>query len=76
MEFKNKLEDRLNSVLIIDKLSNPNRYSKILSTEIANLLGEFMMLISKPEVDILVDNSGKYKIQIVAYANELKQIGF
>lgn len=76
MEFKNKLEDRLNSVLIIDKLSNPNRYSKILSTEIANLLGEFMILISKPEVDILVDNSGKYKIQIVAYANELKQIGF
>lgn len=74
MNLNGKIEERLNSVLIIDKLSNPNRFSKVLSLEIENVLKEFMLLSSRPEVDVLVKNDGKYSIEIKAQATELKRI--
>ncbi len=74
MIISNRIEERLNSVLIIDKLNNPNRFSKMLSAEIENLLGDFMVISGKPVVDVLVTNDGKYKIQIQALASELKSI--
>lgn len=68
MEVKNKIAERLNSVLIIDNMSSPNGLLKRISQEVENALSGFVGLTSRPVVEVSVDGKNKYKFTISFYA--------
>ena len=61
-------KERLNRILIQDKLSSPERISEILRKEIAEVLSQYMN-VENVKVSIHVSNTGEYEVLLKAVAS-------
>ena len=69
--------DRVKSVITADKNVKPNKFSKVIESEIFNILTEYADIKSSDfKVSITVNDFGDYVIQISALARNLKIVGF
>ena len=75
-KLKDLLIERTRKVLYADKLIKPNMFKQTLKLEIFSVLNQFMEL-SQDDVSlsVMVDPTGKYKINITAQTLQIKPVG-
>ncbi|MBE5757539.1 MAG: hypothetical protein E7345_01230 [Clostridiales bacterium] len=70
--MKNNYEERLKNVLISDKKENPEKIKKIIKAEILYLMRNYFTIDSEDlNVDIIVSDSNKYKVDINFTSNTI-----
>ncbi len=75
-KLKDLTKDRTKKVLYADKLISPNMFRQTLKLEVFSVLSQFMELnLEEVNLSIMVDPTGKYKINIVAQSNKIKPVG-
>lgn len=75
-KLKDTIANRAKKILYADKLISPNMFRETLKLEIFSVLSQFMELdIGDVGLSIMVDPTGKYKINILAQTNQIKPVG-
>ncbi len=72
-ELQLMCESRLKNVLVKNKEDNPLKIKNVLKSEILHILKNYMEVSAENlDLDIFVDNSGYYQLQVVAKARRIK----
>ncbi len=67
------VENRLKNMIVSDKKENPMRIAKVLKSEIVNVLKNYFEITCEDvNLDILIDENGKYDIQINVLSRAIK----
>ena len=75
-KLKDVVAERTKKVLYSDKLISPNMFRQTIKLEVYSVLSQFMNLdINDVILSIMVDPTGKYKINILAQTNQIKPVG-
>ena len=75
-KIKDDIIDRTKKVIFSDKLISPNMFRQTIKVEIFSVLSQFMELdINDLGLSIMVDPTGKYKLNIVAQTQKIKPVG-
>ena len=68
-----KLENRLKNIIVADKKENPEKIERLLKSEIMNVLKNYFDITSEDvSLSILINDDGKYDLQINAISSFLK----
>lgn len=71
-DFAN-LENRLKNIIVADKKENPEKIERLLKSEIMNVLKNYFDITSEDvSLSILINDDGKYDLQINAISSFLK----
>ena len=66
-------EERLKSMMVMDRSENPQKINKVLKAEILYLLNNYFDINSENlELDLGLDNNGEYILSITAKSRFLK----
>ncbi len=66
-------EDRLKSIVMIDKSETSNKITKVIKAEILYLLNNYFDITSEDlDLDIRIDEGGDYNISIIGKSKFLK----
>ena len=75
MKNLTKCEDRLKAMVIFDKQDVPQRITKVIKAEVLFLLRNYFEICAEDlSVDIIINNSGKYELQIYAESRHVKNV--
>ncbi len=75
-KLKDVVQSRTEKVLYADKLISPQMFKQTLKLEIFAVLEQFMELnFSDVGLSVMVDPTGKYKINIIAQTEKIKPVG-
>lgn len=75
-KLKDIIQSRTEKVLYADKLISPQMFKQTLKVEVFAVLEQFMELnFSDLGLSVMVDPTGKYKINIVAQTEKIKPVG-
>lgn len=75
-KLKDVIQLRTEKVLYADKLISPQMFKQTLKVEVFAVLEQFMELnFSDVGLSVMVDPTGKYKINIVAQTEKIKPVG-
>ena len=67
------LENRLKNIIVADKKENPGKIERLLKSEIMNVLKNYFDITSEDvSLSILINDDGKYDLQINAISSFLK----
>ncbi len=67
------LENRLKNIIVADKKENPDKIERLLKSEIINVLKNYFEITSEDvSLSILINDDGKYDLQINAISGFLK----
>lgn len=67
------LENRLKNIIVADKKENPDKIERLLKSEIMNVLKNYFEITSEDvSLSILINDDGKYDLQINAISGFLK----
>lgn len=67
------LENRLKNIIVADKKENPEKIERLLKSEIMNVLKNYFDITSEDvSLSILINDDGKYDLQINAISSFLK----
>lgn len=67
------LENRLKNIIVADKKENPEKIERLLKSEIMNVLKNYFDITSEDvTLSILINDDGKYDLQINAISSFLK----
>lgn len=67
------LENRLKNIIVADKKNNPEKIERLLKSEIMNVLKNYFDITSEDvSLSILINDDGKYDLQINAISSFLK----
>lgn len=67
------LENRLKNIIVADKKENPEKIERLLKSEIINVLKNYFDITSEDvSLSILINDDGKYDLQINAISSFLK----
>lgn len=67
------LENRLKNIIVADKKENPEKIEILLKSEIMNVLKNYFDITSEDvSLSILINDDGKYDLQINAISSFLK----
>ena len=67
------LENRLKNIIVADKKENPEKIERLLKSEIMNVLKNYFDITSENvSLSILINDDGKYDLQINAISSFLK----
>ena len=67
------LENRLKNIIVADKKENPEKIERLLKSEIMNVIKNYFDITSEDvSLSILINDDGKYDLQINAISSFLK----
>lgn len=67
------LKNRLKNIIVADKKENPEKIERLLKSEIMNVLKNYFDITSEDvSLSILINDDGKYDLQINAISSFLK----
>ena len=67
------LENRIKNIIVADKKENPEKIERLLKSEIMNVLKNYFDITSEDvSLSILINDDGKYDLQINAISSFLK----
>lgn len=68
-------KERLKEMIVIDKQDIPQKINKLIKSEILYLFRNYFDVVAEDiDVDIDVDESGKYHIQVSAISKSIKGV--
>lgn len=75
-KLKDLTKKRAKKILYSDKLISPQMFRQTLKLEVFSVLKEFMDLqLSDVGLSVMVEPTGKFKINIVAQTDKIKPVG-
>ena len=73
MKDLDNLKNRLKNIIVADKKENPEKIERLLKSEIMNVLKNYFDITSEDvSLSILINDDGKYDLQINAISSFLK----